>query len=67
MITGIFSSPAFQAVPRAYLPGYYVGTEGGFFSPTGMKLTTNLHVVARLRMSGGVLSVPHVPLWRAQI
>jgi len=30
------------------------------------KLTTHLHLMLRLRISGSILPLPHVPLWHAQ-
>jgi len=33
----------------------------------GLKLTTHLHVVPRLRMSGSIPHLPHIFSWRTQI
>jgi hypothetical protein len=32
-----------------------------------MKMTTNSHLVPRLRMSGTMLLLPHTPSWCAQL
>ena len=57
-----------RTVSEAHTTSCSVGT--GFLSQgqsgRGVKLTTHVHLVAKLRMSGGVPLVPYTPSWRGQ-
>ena len=58
------SRPALQPIrpPIQWVPEFFLGVK----VTTSMKLTTHLHLVARLKMSGSVLHLYDRPSWHGQ-
>jgi hypothetical protein len=61
-----FSLPHVKTGSGAHPPSYPTGTGNSFpeVQRSGMKLTTYIHLVPRLRMRGAILPFPHTSSWR---
>lgn len=59
-VTFVFQTPIHS--PTQSMAGDSLRRSSG----RGLKVTTHLHLVTKLQMSGTILPFPHAPSWRAQ-